>query len=1786
MEFKRNLISTAISLVLTSPCYSLTVDTVLTGQEVKLGNGVSLIISSSGKVIEPGGVAITVEEVEAGFIRVEESGLINGLLAGIEIKANAHLTEGLSNAGIIAAAQGSGIQVSASKLSGGIENKASATIYYTSVSACTGPCLAAAILTEKGALVKGDITNFGNIASSSGNLTTLDGGVVIASNVDADGRVVNVKTGLKGSIDNRGLISSVVAPVAVLGAELDGDITNSGTINAIFNGITISGASVQLDSADNFLGFSHSADRGATVTGSVKNSSVINAAGGHGVQIVGKVQIKGDIENSGNIYANNSTGRTDNNLDQGSAISISGAATTAGNIISSPILQGNIINSGNLAILNGFTNAVDIGNKAIVGGVENLVTGVVEAKASAIAITSGAELKGTLLNQGKLIAGIGAGIKLKAANITGGIVNEKDARISVKGPEANPNTYHLAGIQLSHGAGLSGGIRNAGSIELNTHGVFTGTSGIMVASNADSAGKLINKTTTLTGGIDNSGVINSGPADHTNKYFGIEVRSSEVVGDIKNSGQISSIAGIYLADTMYGDSDNFNIFSAPVKGSRVLVDGDIINSGSIKSSFSGVLLSGADLTGKLENSGAISLESSSFGETFAISIARGTMEKFINSSSGSIYNIGGYGFVASHGTVVKNNIENFGEMKTSLISIGVHGGLSATQSGTVTAFNTKVEGSIINTGLLESTGDHGISIKGNVSLTGDIDNRGVITAKNGLPPSMAGNDGSAIFIGSQLIDEKYYSPMVAGAVVNSGTLQSLLRPGGSGSGRAVLIEDGSVVDGGLENTSSGKILALDAGVLIRDGVTMGSLINAGIIESSENVGIRIETVNDDQGYGNTKVNGDISNSGTIKAAQQGIYLHSDSLAQSHTVLAGKIINSGTITSSYESIKVLNAELSSGIDNSGNLVSNSREAAVQIKATSLLKDESVNIGGGFTNSGTIVNKVLSLLHPEDASGTLYNEPAAGLQIENVQLNGGIDNLGSITSMRTAVQVRRNGEGGSAVSAATLVTGGFRNSGDIKSADHDAVAFYGARLDGGFVNSSNILGAVHGVIVSGLYASYNNGLISKIENESNAALIGDLINSGIIRSSGDQAHSGEVEYAAIAFKFGADLDGQLINSGLIEAAGGGVGVLVGSGGADLSGLKSSLSAVGLNVGGLPLSSLPKSKINGNIINTGTIRSASNPAIYIDHGSVAGIVNHASGVIAGGNGWAIKVERAAVIDIDGAAPSSLGFIENHGLIDGGIDFGDVAGVFTSVGGSSGSIVSAKTVNLNFPAAVSQSSITTINGDFSFTGDLNVQAQGREKTNGSNTKADTLWATQLQVSGAATLNGVSLSVNLISGADFVDHGDEINLIDASSLTTDINQASDNSAVLDFEVDIRGSDLYLVAKRNDLGNVVKKLGANTNTQNTAKTMEKVTGLIGSGAVSQNSVLAKLVSDIDSLGTPEEVVRAMQSLEPETATASSSVGGSVSADNGAAASVDKRVSALRGFGSGVAAGEGVEPHGFWLQGFNSEASQDTLNGIDGFDSDSGGFSLGLDAQVGSSAASIATVGLAFSYADTDLDSKGLERNTAVIDSYRLSLYGSYQIDQVFVDAQLGYAQNRFDKRRNIFNGLTALANYVGDHSSVRVRIARPINYESGFSFTPKASLAYHYLRERSYDEKGAGNAGLHIEGSSAQALLLSAGFEMAYSYQFGSGASISPLLGVSVQHDLIGDEVEINANFIGVAGTAFRIAGAPIEQSGVHGFAGLRILNQQNLSIDVRYNYLTKRDYFNRSYEASLRYRF
>lgn len=360
--------------------------------------------------------------------------------------------------------------------------------------------------------------------------------------------------------------------------------------------------------------------------------------------------------------------------------------------------------------------------------------------------------------------------------------------------------------------------------------------------------------------------------------------------------------------------------------------------------------------------------------------------------------------------------------------------------------------------------------------------------------------------------------------------------------------------------------------------------------------------------------------------------------------------------------------------------------------------------------------------------------------------------------------------------------------------------------------------------------------------------------------------------------------------------------------------------------------------------------------------------------------------------------------------------------------------------------------------------------------------------------------------------------------------------------------------------------------------------LITTLAASTNTEINQLQSTLAAASTQSAANDVIEAAGSDVAggavVAGVQVAGSTSAIN------NDRLASLRSGETGMNAGQVMHGLNAWIQGFGSQADQDKRDGVSGYDADTYGFAVGFDTQ---ELAQDITVGLSFAYADTDVDSDAISKAKTEVDSYQVSLYGDYDLNEtVFVSGQLGYIWSDNDTTRNPggIAALSAKGSYNADAFVAGLAVGR--DYHTGHGtlvLTPKVSADYMHYSADSYTETGAGGANLTVDADSLSLFEIGLGVEAEWDIQNANGTHLMPSIGLGVRHDLIGDEFEASNKFAG-GGTAFKVKGFDPAQTTFDVGLGVKYITDTNWTLSAGYDFEFKSDYDSHAGMVKASYKF
>ncbi|QXH59127.1 autotransporter outer membrane beta-barrel domain-containing protein [Pseudomonas maumuensis] len=265
----------------------------------------------------------------------------------------------------------------------------------------------------------------------------------------------------------------------------------------------------------------------------------------------------------------------------------------------------------------------------------------------------------------------------------------------------------------------------------------------------------------------------------------------------------------------------------------------------------------------------------------------------------------------------------------------------------------------------------------------------------------------------------------------------------------------------------------------------------------------------------------------------------------------------------------------------------------------------------------------------------------------------------------------------------------------------------------------------------------------------------------------------------------------------------------------------------------------------------------------------------------------------------------------------------------------------------------------------------------------------------------------------------------------------------------------------------------------------------------------------------------------------------------------------------------------WMQSLYSDASQQRRDGIAGYNAHSRGMAIGADGQLNDQL----SLGTAYSFIDTDVNGK--RGNKTQVQSHAFSLYGSYTLDNYFVDVSLTYGLNDNEGKREIA-GTRAKSDYDSNLLGLNLVGGYGWQVNPRLLVEPRVAARYSRVDVDGYREKGS-SAALKVEDQRYEAIELGAGIRLAGNLPLGAG-TLQPQLKLMTYHDFAADPVQNTSTFV-LGSNAFVTRGANVSRNSYE--AGLGVDYKLGaVSVGVSYDYVGKSGFDADAFSARVRYAF
>lgn len=472
---------------------------------------------------------------------------------------------------------------------------------------------------------------------------------------------------------------------------------------------------------------------------------------------------------------------------------------------------------------------------------------------------------------------------------------------------------------------------------------------------------------------------------------------------------------------------------------------------------------------------------------------------------------------------------------------------------------------------------------------------------------------------------------------------------------------------------------------------------------------------------------------------------------------------------------------------------------------------------------------------------------------------------------------------------------------------------------------------------------------------------------------------------------------------------------------------------------------------------------------------------------------------------------------------------------------------------------------GDFVNSGTIEIGA-----FKNSNSKIEN---TQILTKNATFEKGSKMQVDVVAGSKAFVKGDTLSEVVTATdkltindLTLNQTKLADNSATLDFKYEVKdGKRIDLVVsdvkklsdivddkdKNDDKGN-----GTDTknivNKKSIAKTLDEFRN-----NQAQHPQMGAILSQIDTLSTNNEVINAVNSMIPTTAT--SVVNSSNTITSNISNIVSNRLGNLKG---GLNSGDDlrVDNNRLWVKAFGSIGEQRDKDSISGFDLKTYGLGLGYDNEYKDGQ----IIGLSTFYTNANVETNGVNHKNDV-DAYSIVAYGSNLLpdNKTTIYYQGSYTWQKNDSKRSLFTGDRADAKFTSKTFALDLKVGHKIAINDSFSVEPNIGTTYRHISNPSYTENGAGALNIHSDKFTSAEFL--GNFGADFEYKITSDSKLTATIGAG--YDFKDDDNIVTSSFAGASGVSFDTNG--IDNGRWQYQAGIgydvNLNNQNNLNFSYKY---------------------
>lgn len=283
----------------------------------------------------------------------------------------------------------------------------------------------------------------------------------------------------------------------------------------------------------------------------------------------------------------------------------------------------------------------------------------------------------------------------------------------------------------------------------------------------------------------------------------------------------------------------------------------------------------------------------------------------------------------------------------------------------------------------------------------------------------------------------------------------------------------------------------------------------------------------------------------------------------------------------------------------------------------------------------------------------------------------------------------------------------------------------------------------------------------------------------------------------------------------------------------------------------------------------------------------------------------------------------------------------------------------------------------------------------------------------------------------------------------------------------------------------------------------------------------------------------------------------------------------------------------WADFAGEWAKQDSQYNETGYKYDVYGPVVGIDWSNGAF-----TLGLSTTYNWGDMDANDLPHQTDT-NTFGLAAYAQYNTRLFYVNADLGYAYNKYDSNRYILDPTTGAVNLAqGDYHSNSWNVGGEFGFKfnlGGFGITPNIGLRYYHDRRDSFSETwwGNGTPALAVGKKGYHTLEMPVGLDLGYEFRTG-GMIIVPKLRFAWIPELdhtrgTSSMAIINNNWntaMNAPGSFYEVEAPSRNKHAFQIGGGVQAKFSNNVSAHLDYNVILRKNYYEHHLNAGVGFTF